>query len=182
MPLPPGKNYWFRTAHAARRAAWQAARRMGAGFRVKHHLYPALGLRHYHVEAPDGRTVRLRFFYIQVLDESALHEGHGAKYRAERQKFLRGLLNDLNQPAFVRGWVQNQLKRLERIQRAQQSGRRAPGGNKRYLKGIPGFDVGHSNPLIDDAATFRVENASTNRARPGLARRLKLGKRYYEDD
>ncbi|MBI5668074.1 MAG: hypothetical protein HZC41_08700 [Chloroflexi bacterium] len=223
--VPPGRNRWFVSRQAARQAAHATARRFsrrrGAPVSVRHHVYQPLGLRHYHLAAPDGRLLRLRFFYLDV-SPAALQEtgGHGGRYQTERQLFLRKLLQDKSQPAFVRGWICQELKRLERtikptappllavrqpgpreqrlrallarpglsadqrqwleqklrrILRGKQAASKrggGPGGSRRRLRGIPGFDVGHRQPGVHDHRRFRLENASTNRARPGIARRL----------
>lgn len=176
--LPPGRNRWFVSRQAARRAAQSTARRFsqrrGAPVRVHHHVYRPLGLRHYHLAAPDGRLLRVRFFYLEVSPE-ALQEtagGHGGRYQAARQTFLRALLNDPTQPGYIRGWIRQELNRLKRVSQARKTGQRSPGGNKRRVRGVPGFDVGHQVPGLHDPANFRVEHASTNRARPGIARRI----------
>lgn len=65
--LPPGCNRWFHRQANAWRAAQRSARyleaRLNMPIRVEHHVYPALGLRHYHLSAPGGRHFRIRFFY-----------------------------------------------------------------------------------------------------------------------
>ena len=68
---------------------------------------------------------------------------HDSRYRAARQEYLRQLLTDPQQPRYVQGWIRHQLHRLARVERAQQQGRRPPGGSARHLRGIPGMDVGH---------------------------------------
>lgn len=98
--------------------------------------------------------------------------GHGSRYRAARQEFLRSLADDPNQPRYVRGWIKQEMNRLDRIKVANQKGIRPPGGNQRHIYGVPGYDVGHLFPDIDLPWNFRLENASTNRARPGIAKRL----------
>jgi tetratricopeptide (TPR) repeat protein len=100
--------------------------------------------------------------------------GHGWRYQQARQTFLRGLAEDDNQPAYVRGWIKQELNRLERVGRSKETGNRPPGGNKRQIRGVPGLDVGHVYPDIDLPENFRLESASMNRARPGIAKRLGL--------
>jgi hypothetical protein len=113
-----------------------------------------------------------------------LEAEHDSKYRAARQAYLKQLQDDLNQPRHVRGWIRQERKRLERIERAQQIGRRGPGGSKRYLRGVPGLDVGHKLGKHNqpDPANFRLEDARFNRARPGLSRRVGLFHKYRESE
>src|SRR5262245_19376346 len=81
--------------------------------------------------------------YELEVAAASLEAEHDSKYRTSRQQYLRQLLADPNQPRHVRGWVRQELNRLNRIQRAQQGGWRGPGGSRRYLRGVPGLDVGH---------------------------------------
>jgi tetratricopeptide (TPR) repeat protein len=105
---------------------------------------------------------------------SSLGGGHGALYRKSRQQYLRGLVNDPNQPRYVRGWIAQQLNRLEQVKNARRLDNLPPGGNPRHVRGIPGLDVGHRFPDIDLPENFRLEEAAMNRARPGIAKRLGL--------
>jgi hypothetical protein len=100
--------------------------------------------------------------------------GHGWAYQKARQEFLRGLLQDPNQPRFIKGWVRQEMRRLQQLAKGGSPGKRRTA----RLRGIPGFDVGHRRPGIHQARNFRLENASTNRARPGIARRLGLFPKY----
>jgi hypothetical protein len=133
-----------------------------------------------------------------------LEAEHDSAYRAARQQYLRQLLSDPNQPKHVKGWIRQELNRLQRIEFAQQSGYRAvgssainihklakagmrnlgPGGSARDLRGIPGLDVGHKLGLHNQhhPANFRLEDARFNRARPGISRRLGLFDRYREGE
>ncbi|MBK8034475.1 MAG: hypothetical protein IPK17_34235 [Chloroflexi bacterium] len=76
--LPTGRNRWFQSQTNAHRAAQTTARRLtqrtGRPFAVRHHVYQPLRLRHYHLATPDGRPVRLRFFYgvIETLLEAEM--------------------------------------------------------------------------------------------------------------
>lgn len=97
--------------------------------------------------------------------------GHSYGFQKARQQFLHSRVTDPNEPRFVRGWIQQELNRLEARQSAQRSGLRPPGGGNQ-IRGIPGYDVGHRIPGIDLPENFRLENRSVNRARPGIARRL----------
>jgi len=128
------------------------------------------------------------------LDAAAfeLEQEHDHQYRVARQQYLRRLLRDSTQPRHVKGWVQQELNRLARIERAQQQGLSRyvrgrtgpflPGGSARDLRGIPGMDVGHKLGKHDqhDPRNFRLEDARFNRARPGISRRLGLFHRYRE--
>jgi hypothetical protein len=176
--LPDGRNRWFHLQKKAKRAAHTTARQMtqrtGRPFAVQHHVYQPLGLRHYHLVTPDGRALRLRFLYFEIVPGEIDDDGgaYGESYTTARQTFLRGLLDDLNQPGYIKGWIRQELNRLDRVSQARQTGQRLPGGSKRRLRGVPGFDVGHRVPGLHNPANFRVEHASTNRARPSIARRI----------
>jgi hypothetical protein len=98
---------------------------------------------------------------------------HGYAYQKARQQFLRSRINDPNEPRHVRGWIQQELNRLDARQSALQAGLRPPGGGNR-IRGVPGYDVGHRIPGIDLPDNFRLEDSSVNRARPGIVRRLGL--------
>jgi hypothetical protein len=97
-----------------------------------------------------------------------LEGGHGHDYQVARQAYLAQLANDPNQPAHVRGWIQNQLR-----QQAQR------GGN---LHGVPGMDVGHALGKHGQhhPANFRLEWARDNRRRPSLSRRAGTFDKYRE--
>lgn len=103
---------------------------------------------------------------------------HGAKYNAARQSFLRSLANDPKQPRHVRGWVRQEINRINQVDRAISEGRRPPGRASRQIKGIPGYDVGHRFPGLDLPANFRLEDRATNRRRPIIARRLGIDHLY----
>lgn len=89
--LPPGRNRWFHQSANAWRAAQRTARyletRLNTPIRVEHHVYPALGLRHYHLSTPDGRHFRIRFFYgllgapmlREVLAETSLSSARSGR-------------------------------------------------------------------------------------------------------
>lgn len=98
--------------------------------------------------------------------------GHGYKYQKARQEYLRSLVNDPNQPKHVRGWVKQELNRIEAAKRANAAGLQPPGGSARNLRGIPGLDVGHRFPGLDHPANFRLEDVWVNRHRPIVAKRL----------
>jgi hypothetical protein len=113
-----------------------------------------------------------------------LEAEHGSAYRTARQQYLRQLLADPNQPRHVLGWIKQELNRLTRVEQARQQGRRPPGGSARNLRGVPGLDVGHKLGKHDqhDPKNFRLEDASFNRARPGLARRVGVFHKYREGE
>ena len=111
---------------------------------------------------------------LPVIFQQVSGGGHGSRYRRARQQFLRSLEHDERQPRFVRGWIKQELNRLQQVKQARSSGKQPPGGNKRHLRGVPGYDVGHRYPDIDLPENFRLEDANMNRRRPGLARRLGL--------
>lgn len=137
------------------------------------------------------------------LDAAAFEfeQEHDHRYRVARQQYLRQLLHP-SQPRHIRGWIQQELNRLARIERGQQQGLTRyvrggtgpflPGGSVRYLRGVPGTDVGHMLGRHDgakkpnggtwqhDPRNFRLEDPRFNRARPGISRRLGLFHRYRE--
>jgi hypothetical protein len=69
--LPPGRNRWFVSRQAAHNAAQRTAQRLsqhiGRPVQVQHHVYQPLGLRHYHLAAPGGQMLRMRFIYLDAL-------------------------------------------------------------------------------------------------------------------
>lgn len=103
---------------------------------------------------------------------------HGYVYQKARQQFLHSRVNDPNEPRHVRGWVQQELNRLNSRQSALEAGARPPGGSNR-IRGVPGYDVGHRIPGIDLPDNFRLEHPSTNRARPGIVCRLGIDLSRY---
>ena len=121
-----------------------------------------------------------------------VEEEHDHRYRVARQQYLQTLEKDESQPRHVRGWARQERIRMARIERAQQQGlgryvrgaigRFLPGGSTRYWRGVPGMDVGHKLGKHNqhDPKNFRLENASLNRARPGISRRLGLFHKYRE--
>ncbi|HKP01841.1 MAG TPA: hypothetical protein VJU77_00635 [Chthoniobacterales bacterium] len=129
---------------------------------------------------------RTEFQLEHELEAAAfgLEAEHGSAYRTARQQYLRQLLTDPNQPRHVLGWVTQELNRLAQVERAQQQGRRGPGGSARNLRGVPGLDVGHKLGKHDqhDPRNFRLEDARFNRARPGLARRVGVFQKYREGE
>lgn len=126
------------------------------------------------------------FDFTRQLEQAAfeLDAEHDSRYRSARQHYLRQLLFDLNQPKHVRGWIKQELNRLEQAERARQLGKKPPGGSSRNLRGVPGLDVGHKLGLHNQhsPANFRLEDAKFNRARPGISRRLGLFNRYREGE
>ncbi len=103
---------------------------------------------------------------------------HGSRYATARQSFLRSLADDPNQPRHVRGWVRQEINRIEQVKRAGAEGRRPPGRASRQIKGIPGYDVGHRFPGLDLPENFRLEDRAINRRRPIIARRLGIDHLY----
>jgi hypothetical protein len=98
--------------------------------------------------------------------------GHGYKYQKARQAYLRSLVNDPNQPRHVRGWIKQELNRIEAAKRAKAAGLQPPGRASSYVRGIPGLDVGHRYPGLDLPENFRLEDVWVNRHRPITAKRL----------
>jgi hypothetical protein len=123
---------------------------------------------------PAGATAVARPIRSPIKASEAESSGHGWPYQKARQAYLRGLLQDPNQPRFVKGWVRQELRRLQQLNRHRQKGKRRAS----RVRGVPGFDVGHRLPGIHNAANFRLEHAATNRARPGIARRVGVFAKY----
>jgi hypothetical protein len=184
--LPRGINRWYPTAQMARQAALRLARRIGEGVGVKHHLYTRLGLRYFHLQFPDGRRLRICFFYGRIPRPATapLREDYDHIYDREKQKFLRNLINDPDQPRHVRGWARQELNRLEAIRRARASGTTGPqgqvgpGGDKRRLRVPIGYNVGHiddirKTPRQHAASRFRLEDVTLNKGRPKRMSRFK---------
>ncbi len=112
-------------------------------------------------------------FLVNTLT-SLFGGNHGSGYQKAHQIFLGSLVDNANQPSEVRGWIRQELNRLAQFQAAQAAGRLPPGGNKSRIRNPPGMDVGHRIAGLDSPENFRLEMASMNRARPGIARRLGL--------
>lgn len=98
--------------------------------------------------------------------------GHGYKYQKARQEYLRSLVDDPLQPRHVRGWIKQELNRIEAVKRAEAAGLQPPGRASSHIKGIPGLDVGHRYPGLDFLENFRLEDVWVNRHRPTIAKRL----------
>lgn len=194
--LPRGINRWYPTPHMARLAAERMAHRFGDNVTVKHHRFRRIGLPHYHLQFLDGRRLRCRCFYgpvpaVRVVtsddygyDFAGDYEDYDSVYDRERQKFLRGLINNPDQPRFVRGWAQQEINRLQAIKRAKAGGQKGPqgqvgpGGDRKRLRTVPGLDVGHIDdirlrPRQHDAAGFRLENTAINKGRPSRVKRFR---------
>lgn len=95
---------------------------------------------------------------------------HKAIFRREKQEFLRQLPNDPNTPEFVKGWIQQELNRIEQIREARSQGLRPPGGSPNYIKVPPGFNVSHKFPNLDMAESFSLEHGSPNKSRGAKGR------------
>ena len=98
--------------------------------------------------------------------------GHGYSFQLAKQEMLRRALNDPLISRDIRGWVQQELNRLDQVDRAIAEGRTPPGGNRRFMRMPPGLDAGHRNININTAANLRFEDAWQNRRRPFVAREL----------
>ena len=86
---------------------------------------------------------------------------HRSQYHRTREKFLRNLINDPNQPKWIRGMIKTKLFQ-----------------NPSYFRGIPGYDVGHFIPGIDLPENYRLELSSVNRARPNIAKKTGVSNRW----
>ncbi len=86
--LPPGRNFWYRSQSDAARGAYKVARRFGPGYQVRHHIYPSLNLRHFHIKAPSGRFLNLRFLYIPNMSEFEVGSSlrSGGSYKVDFQR------------------------------------------------------------------------------------------------
>jgi WXG100 family type VII secretion target len=125
---------------------------------------------------------------------------HNAEFKRNRQVFLRQVANDPNQPKHVRGWVQQELNRLQqkrspdwlkltkdspeeimrkRALRAKYDKVRPSkymDYQPRDIRMPPGYDVGHKNnqlPMnqVNDPGNFQMENSSMNRSKGASQKR-----------
>jgi hypothetical protein len=107
---------------------------------------------------------------------------HGSLYKKAQQQHLRSLLNDPYQPGYVRGWVKQEINRIENRTTAIAEGRRPPGGGTkntwRRIRAIPGLDTGHRYPGLDLPETFRQEERWMNRRRFIVAKKLGIEDTY----
>ncbi len=86
---------------------------------------------------------------------------HGKQYRKGREKFLGNLINDSKQPKWIRGMMKTKLLQ-----------------NRSYMRGIPGYDVGHRFPGIDVPDNYRIEMVSMNRGRGNIAKKLGISDKF----
>lgn len=108
-----------------------------------------------------------------------------AAFREPRQQYLSCQHLNPDQPRFMRGWHKQEQRRLKNLQ-AQKT------PHKQYLRGVPGYDVGHplgrvkgtKIPLksLNDPRTFRTEMATQNRRRPTTAKKLKMPWAFWESE
>ncbi len=134
------------------------------------------------LRSSEYRDLEEAYSELRKMESDGLYE-HGSDYQRSRQIYLRNLLRDSNQPAHVRGWIRQELNRLARGASARAAGRRGPGGDQARLRGVPSYDVGHQPGFAgrhDNWRRFRLEFPSTNRSRPGIARRGGFHRKYYE--
>lgn len=83
---------------------------------------------------------------------------HSSQYRRSRNKYLKNLINNPGKhPKWIIGMIKTRLRKNP---------------NPSYMKGIPGYDVGHRYPDIDVPENFRLELVSMNRIRYFIAKRL----------
>lgn len=57
-----------------------------------------------------------------INDAGRMAPIHNSQYRASRQQVLRNAVNDPNLPRYKRGWYQQEINRLERLQQRKQAG------------------------------------------------------------
>ena len=88
-------------------------------------------------------------------------QDHGSSFEKVKQEMLRREANNPNLGGAERGWIQQELNRIQR-------------GEATRLRMPPGFDAGHRIPGINAASNLRLEPSSINRARPHIAKRLGL--------
>jgi hypothetical protein len=85
-------------------------------------------------------------------------------------------------PRYMKGRVYRKRNEVENPQRLNPSGlptKKKEGKKSRAkIRGIPGFDVGHRYPKVDLSSTFRLEDISMNRSRPGRAKSKNLSSNY----
>lgn len=97
---------------------------------------------------------------------TAIHKAtasdHGSEYSKAKQQMLRDMLNDPNQGRATKGWIRQEINRLNRA---------AP-GHTGQIRMPNWLDAGHRVP--GDHTTLRPELRTMNRGRYWLARRLGL--------
>lgn len=93
-----------------------------------------------------------------------------------KQEMWRRMADDPKQNSDIRGWVKQEINRLEQIARAKEAGRKPPGGSPDRIRAHPSYDAGHRIPGIHRPENLRPELISMNRARPGIARRMGITK------
>lgn len=103
-----------------------------------------------------------------------------------KQEMWRRVANDPKQPSYLRGWVKQEINRMEGIREAKRAGReyidssgnlyQGPGGSHSRMRTHPSFDAGHKIPGIHHPDNLRPELRSSNRSRPGIARSLGIEK------
>lgn len=88
-------------------------------------------------------------------------QDHGYSFEKAKQEMLRREVNNPNLGSAERGWIKQELNRIQR-------------GEATRLRMPPGFDAGHRVPGLNTASNLRLEPSSINRARPHIAKRLGL--------
>ena len=129
-----------------------------------------------HYQALQEAEAEAQIYHQRYLAE--LDAEYERETTAARQSFLRAQADNPKQPRYVRGWVRQEINRIEQGKRAVAEGRQPPGGPARQIRGIPGLDVGHRFPDLDLPENFRLEDRATNRRRPIIARRLGIDHLY----
>lgn len=104
--------------------------------------------------------------FTAAIDE---YKGHGPEFQTAKQEMLQRALNDPNTPRHIKGWIRQEMNRLENIDSG--NGYMAPGGS-RYLRMPPGMHAGHRIPGWDTAANLRLEDGWMNMHRVVVARRV----------
>jgi len=117
--------------------------------------------------------------FIPGSDSSGQSQrSHGYAFEKAKQEMLRRALDNPKVSSAIRGWIKQEVNRMERARQARVGGYQPPGGNPRRMRIPPGVDAGHRIPGLDKPENLRFELASMNRARWHLAKRLGVEHKY----
>lgn len=97
---------------------------------------------------------------------------HGSDYRKAKQEMLMRALDDPLVGRHIKGWIRNELRRVENLRRARAEGRPVEHPYSVNIRMPPGLDAGHAVWGLDTAGNLRFEGIYENRSRYHRARRL----------
>jgi len=109
---------------------------------------------------------------MQSPSNIAAFGNHGAEFGRAKQEMLLRALDDPLVSREIKGWIRQEQRRIQELERALAEGREVPHPNRTYIRMPPGFDAGHRAAGLDTAANLRFEDIWLNRSRWHRARRL----------